>query len=342
MASPSHQRPMLRSRRSALPSLLALAALAALGACDSAESPLAPGNESAASIPVAEPAQTEAVAGGDIAALTTSQRIVFTSARKGGYDIFKMDPQGNNVVRLTTFAKYERNPAWSWDNKRIAMVRPRLDASNVQHSDIYLMNADGSNGHWARSTPFPYNLDYPTWSPDGSRILLTIEQLGKPYLATLTLATGQVKFVTSGGTGVQGDYPSYDPTGKKIAYVTAYGHKLDQVNVDGSGHTTLVDVAAASITSPAFSPDGKRIAFDQNDAGNIDIWVDNFTEGTLKRLTSSPANDWDPTWSPDGSKIAFVSDRSGWSQIWTMTATGGNLVRITHTAATEIHPAWSH
>ena len=135
---------------------------------------------------------------------------MFNSARKGGYDIFKMDPLGHNVAGLTTYA-YAGEPAWSQDNMRIAMVRERLDASKVSHTDIYLINADGTNGHWARATPSPYNLRYPSWSPDGSRILLTIQQLGKPYLATLILATGQIKFVTSAGIGVQGNYPSYNP-----------------------------------------------------------------------------------------------------------------------------------
>jgi len=124
---------MLRSFGSRLPQLLVLAASLALVACDGAADPLAPADAPA------DPAEESLVpadqpAAPDLALATTGQRIVFSSSRKGGYDLFKMDPQGYNVVPLTSFANYETEPAWSYDNKRIAMIRPRLDASNIEHS----------------------------------------------------------------------------------------------------------------------------------------------------------------------------------------------------------------
>ena len=97
------------------------------------------------------------------------------------------------------------------------------------------------------------------------------------------------------------------------------------------------------ITSPAFSPDGRKIAFTKTVSGNADIYVWTYGLNTTKRLTTHASYDGLPTWSPDGSKIAFESARSGQSQIWTMNAsTGGGLTRITHTSTGETDPAWSH
>ena len=234
---------ILRSTRSMLPPLLGVALSLAFAACGDTESPLAPAGEDAALATVGESTAQIANPGGS--------RIIFNSARLGGYDIFKMDQYGGSLVGLTKSA-YAGEPAWSRNNTQIAMVRERFDANNKGHTDIWITNADGTNGHWARSSPFPYNLRYPTWSPDGSRILLTIEQLGKPYLATLTLATGQVKFVTIGGSGVQANYPTYDPTGKKILFVAANGASLQLINLDGTGRVKVASFGKI-MACPKFS-----------------------------------------------------------------------------------------
>ncbi len=339
MSSPRFPHVMPRLRRSVLPQLLALAVPLALGACNGAESPLAPSNEAPdpdeeTSVPADQPAAP------DLALATTSQRILFSSSRTGYYDLYKMDPQGYNVVRVTSFANYEAAPAWSWDNKRIAMERPRRDASNVEHTDIYLMNADGSNKRWARSLPSSFDIRYPSWSPDGSRLVFSVILGGRPYLATLKLATGEMAFVMADGKVVPGSEPFYDATGQKIIYVHSSGKVVSQVY---NGWYYGLIVSSTLVHSPALSPDGKKMAFAKLVAGNFDVYVRTLATGETKRLTTYAGYDGQPTWSPDGSKIAFESTRSGKSQIWTMNAaTGGSLTRITHTATEEKNPAWSH
>ena len=316
--------------------LLALAVLVALGACDGSDNPLAPTSEPPA------PAD-ESVATVEALAAVTAPRIAFASYRNGNDDIYLMDPQGYHVTRLTTSSAFEGSPAWSWDNKRIAMVRPRKDASNVTHYDIYVINADGTNGHWARSTPSPFNLADPCWSPDGSNLLFTMTVQGVQTLGWLHLATGTLGAQSNGSGGaVQGHHPSYDPTGQRIVYVGSSSKSLDLINADGSGHLTLVTAPGPTISGPVFSPDGKRIVFG-NVAGNGDyeIFVRN-ADGSVKRLTNSAGTDLWPSWSPDGSKIAFGSTRNGRLQIWSMSSTGGSATRLSHNSYTERTPVWSH
>ena len=64
-------------------------------------------------------------------------------------------------------------------------------------------------------------------------------------------------------------------------------------------------------TDPAFSPDGRFIAYASDKSGNFDIWVQQLSGGDAVQVTKSAAADTQPAWSPDGSTIAFRSERDG-------------------------------
>jgi Periplasmic component of the Tol biopolymer transport system len=340
MLFPNWQYPMVRSFRSMLPRLLVLTGAAALAGCGSTESPLDPATETA---PIET--ATDAVAAADGLAALTTARIAFTSYSGMLGDIYLMDAQGNNRTRLTTWASTEFAPSLSYDRKRIAMVRYRTDAANAQHCDIYLMNADGTSKHWAKSYTSAFDIMNPSWSPDGSRLVLTVFLQNLPYVATLNLATGQLALVwATGGAYMQGEDPSYDPTGQKIVYVGASHSTVDLV-VPGGPH--LVPVSSGTrVGAPTFSPDGKKIAYSQIATGsfnNYEIFVRTLATGVVTRLTNNGKVDGEPSWSPDGTRIAFSSDRSGRPQIWTMnSSTGGGLVRITNSSRDDVEPAWYH
>src|SRR5712692_1336012 len=76
---------------------------------------------------------------------------------------------------------------------------------------------------------------------------------------------------------------------------------------------------------PAFSPDGKQVAFswDGEKGDNFDIYVKLVDAGAPLRLTSNPAREVSPAWSPDGRYIAFCRSSSGHAEIWKVPALGG-------------------
>jgi TolB protein len=222
------------------------------------------------------------------------------------------------------------------------MVRDRWDGT-VSRSDIWLVNADGTNGHWLRNTMSPWYLQDPSWAPDGTHLLVSMYFAPSWFLGKFDVASGNITVLHPIGGGIIGRAPSYDKAGKRITYVGS-SLTVDQVNTDGSGHKVLFKSGGPRVDLPRFSPDGGRIVFTKGPlGGNTDVFVKNLGTGVVTKLTSSTAADGLATWSPDGTKLAFVSWRVGPGQIYTMSSTtGGSLTRITHTSVSEGAPAWSH
>ncbi|HEX2052434.1 MAG TPA: hypothetical protein VHJ78_01735, partial [Actinomycetota bacterium] len=82
------------------------------------------------------------------------------------------------------------------------------------------------------------------------------------------------------------------------------------MNADGSNPQRITDATGVD-SSPDWSPDGTKIAFNTNRDGNFEIYVMNADGSNPRRLTNNNAEDFSPDWSPDGRQIAFNSDRDG-------------------------------
>ncbi len=93
--------------------------------------------------------------------------------------------------------------------------------------------------------------------------------------------------------------------------------------------------------APAWSPDGRRIAFFSERDGQGDIWVMNADGSGATRLTDTRADEGYPWWSPDGRTITFDSDRDGGFDIWAMDADGSNVRRLTRHDARDVAASWS-
>src|SRR5881394_531409 len=117
------------------------------------------------------------------------------------------------------------------------------------------------------------------------------------------------------------------------------------MNTDGSGTQKLIDGESSttfSVTHPAWSPDGSKIAFAATRNGNWDIYVMNADGSNVTRLTTDPANDVAPDWSRDGKQIVFTSTRGeGWRDIYVMNVDGTNVKRLTSDPASDNNPVWS-
>jgi hypothetical protein len=159
-------------------------------------------------------------------------------------------------------------------------------------------------------------------------------------LATAALLAAVSLLALAGVRPAQAAFPGANG---KIAFEGGYPLKSRTIytaNPDGSALTRLT-FGRGSTHDPAWSADGRKLAYTSTRGGNSDIYTMNADGSGKTRLTDNPATDAEPAWSPSGSRIAFSSRRDGNREIYTMKANGSDPRRITNDADNDYDPAWS-
>ena len=175
-------------------------------------------------------------------------------------------------------------------------------------SQLYLVNTDGTD--LTQLTELERGACQPSWSPDGLQLV----------------------FISPCG-------------GRADFFETIYNESsLYVINADGTGFKQLT-AAPGSDFEPAWSPDGRRIAFTSVRDGFRQIYsLDvNSLAVTLLTNTTNAIESSQPSWSPDGKRIAYMVKRVGTYQVWAMTDTGQEAVQLARSGQDlwDFLPTWS-
>lgn len=128
----------------------------------------------------------------------------------------------------------------------------------------------------------------------------------------------------------------------RIAYVTqaAQRHTLWVADSDGEGAQVAL-ASAEPIISPAWSPDGRELAYVSFETRKPVVYAQDVATGQRRPIASYKGSNSAPAWSPDGQQIAAVLTRDGLSQIYTLNRSGNNLRRLTTSAGIDTEPAFT-
>ena len=243
--------------------------------------------------------------------------------------VSKKDSPGWHLHPLTTYPGGEYEPAFSRDGRQVAFV---WDGEKQDNFDIYVKFIDG--GAPRRLTTSAASEGSPAWSPDGQRIAF-IRYSTKPgesgFYVVPALGGPEQRIGNAAPLPHIFDrHLDWSPDGRFLAVVDKtdpggpFGIFLIAIDTGDRRRITTPQPGSIGDTGPAFSPDGRIIAFKRSIGPGInDIYLVSVSGGEPKRLTFGNRFTTSHAWTPDGRELIFASAQDGVNGLWRISASGG-------------------
>ncbi len=227
------------------------------------------------------------------------------------------------------------SPAWRHDGAEIAFSQ--LNDAGTQIAQLDLKT---SAVNFLSSVPRGLNIT-PVYSPDDRWIVFARGGDRGTDIVAVPRLGGALRRIVSGGYDNSG--PVFDPGGDRIAFSSARSRtpEIYSVRLDGRDErleTPALRKGRTYRSSPDWSPDGRAIAFEQQN-GNFQVWMVDVTTRALRKLTSTGENEG-PSWAPDARHLVFTSTQHGIKNLWIMDVASGRVRQLTHNGEARL-AAWS-
>ena len=257
-------------------------------------------------------------------------KIVFSSNRNGNFEIYIMNPDGSQQVRLTNHRASDIGPAFSPTGEEILFVSERSG-----ERDLYIMRADGGGERPVFRTAPAYR-DDPAWSPDGKKIAyMQLDREAKQTIIYTARADGTSVNRVVEMEKADGEEPVWSPDGTEIAYVVVdeihwASRQIRFVNLKTRKQETLLPDDIPRMRQPAWSAVHNKIAFVwiRPEHRQQSIFIANRDGSGLQQIVDVLA--LSPVWSPSGDELVYSQGTENGTQIFKINLVTHDVTQLTH------------
>jgi Tol biopolymer transport system component len=231
-------------------------------------------------------------------------------------------------------------PAFSPDGEQLAFLRS--GAASWGDLDVWVQPLEG--GQARRLTFGKYdNAVAVSWTPGSDEIVFSTGIWGGGSIHRVSLDGGGPR----GIPGIGENTAFFTVRGSRIVFQQRHSLAPSIWRVPGRKAPTadrVPQLFAGSMWidyTPAYSPDGRKVAFQSYRSGHANIWLCDHDGSNLVQLTRFTSHTGTPRWSPDGRRIVFDSLESGNWDVWEVDVEGGVPRQLTTDPAEDGTPFWS-
>ena len=268
--------------------------------------------------------------------------VVFASGRSANGDLYVIESPGAEPRLLAGTAAPEGSPRW--DGARARLVYQRFPADGEEGPTWLVAHTAGAEPD--AGVPLfedPNGDAAPRWSPDGKWIAFIAEHDGRTDVFVAAADGSGERRLTD--DDVVDRYPAWDPESRHLVFARqlASGWDLFTLDVgDPDAEPVRRTEEGRYVGHPAWSADGRFLAFDTVFEGDVEIAALELESGEIRRLTRRPGNDLVPSWSPDGMRVVFggVSPSDGNWDVYEVEVDSGEIQRLTTDPAFDGAPLY--
>lgn len=255
-----------------------------------------------------------------------TSRLAAISGTTGHKELYVLDVDGANALQLTSDKTISARPKWNVPGTKIAYTSYKSG-----YPDVYVITLPSSRAHVAF---FPGINTGASFSPDGSRLALTLSKEGTPLVYTMPSGGGAATRLTPGG-GTETS-PCWSPDGSKIVYDSDARGSVQLYTVpSGGGSPSRLVTSSTYSAEPDWSPDGSKIAFTGRSGGQFQIGIYDFATGRSELVTTTGGQD--PSWTRNSRHLVY--SRAG--GLWVLDTVTHATARLDNGLTQAAEPAVS-
>jgi Tol biopolymer transport system component len=267
---------------------------------------------------------------------TYSEKILFSSNRSGTYQLYMMDTDGSNVLRLTNNAFNDRHPFVNQAGTKVTFHSDRPGSNDIYIADITISGITNET----RLTNDGNTYENPTFNPDGTKIFFNTTAAAADIYSMNIDGTSLTNIINEVGTSVANPHCGTS----KVYYTSFLGGAtladIYQANPGGTGKAAVL-TGGTDDQRPKLNLAETSIVFQRVVLTRNHIYKMTSAGGSVTMLTNPTTySDRQAFWSYDGTEIVFSSDRVGNFEIYKMTSAGASPTRLTTDGGIDEFPFW--